>query len=287
LPIFDSEFALYLKSHISTVGVATTLIVCCLCQAVPLAGAELDEALLKRFQNEAPKAWKKQVELDKKFEVTGNVRFDSKTDQIVMTGERMTGDLQKEDKKTVANNVRVRGDVAISSVQNNGFLNITGNEMEYDLVDATFAKAVLRGNVKLDFVSISEKAGDADLTAAKIEATFKRKVAKDDSALQVLKVDGPLVFKGVSVSAKGKANIIAKADRMSYEKKGDGAEMLLSGNIYFDQKGPEDEDSADVTGAQSVILTLNKANEVVGIRMSSEGIGKIVTKIKKKGGERA
>jgi cytoskeletal protein CcmA (bactofilin family) len=227
------------------------------------------------------------VELDKKFEVTGNVRFDSKTDQIVMTGERMTGDLQKEDKKTVANNVRVRGDVAISSVQNNGFLNITGNEMEYDLVDATFAKAVLRGNVKLDFVSISEKAGDADLTAAKIEATFKRKVAKDDSALQVLKVDGPLVFKGVSVSAKGKANIIAKADRMSYEKKGDGAEMLLSGNIYFDQKGPEDEDSADVTGAQSVILTLNKANEVVGIRMSSEGIGKIVTKIRKKGGERA
>ncbi|MCY2980017.1 MAG: hypothetical protein NTU79_15215 [Planctomycetota bacterium] len=58
---------MYLKSHISTVGVATTLIVCCLCQAVPLAGAELDEALFRRFQNEAPKAWKKQLELRKKF----------------------------------------------------------------------------------------------------------------------------------------------------------------------------------------------------------------------------
>jgi hypothetical protein len=227
------------------------------------------------------------VELDKKFEVSGNVRLDSKTDQIVMTGERMTGDLQKEDKKSVANNVRVRGDVAISSVQNNGFLNITGNEMEYDLLDATFAKAVLRGNVKLDFVAISEKAGDADLTATRIEATFKRKVGKDESALQVLKVDGPLVYKGVSVSEKSRANITAKADLMTYELKEDGAELKLAGNLYFSQKGPGDEESADVSGAQSVILTLNKAKEVVRVRMSSEGIGKIVTKIKKKGGSQA
>ena len=223
------------------------------------------------------------VELDKKFEVSGNVRLDSKTDQIVMTGERMTGDLQKEDKKSVANNIRVRGDVAISSVQNNGFLNITGNEMEYDLLDATFAKAVLRGNVKLDFVAISEKAGDADLTATKIEATFKRKVGKDESALQGLKVDGPLVYKGVSVSEKSRANITAKADRMSYEKKGDGAEMLLSGNIYFDQKSADDADSAEVTGAQSVILSLNAKSEVVKVRMNSEKPDKIVTKIRKKG----
>lgn len=223
------------------------------------------------------------VELDKKFEVTGNVRLESKTDQIIMTGERMAGDLQKEDKKTVANKVRVRGDVTISSVQNNGYLNITGSEMDYDLLDATLAKAVLRGNVKLDFVAISEKAGNADLTAAKVEATFKRKVAKDESALQMLNVDGPLVYKGVSVSEKGKANITAKADRMVYEKKGEGAEMVLSGNIYFDQKGPEDDDSAEVTGAQSVKLTLNAKGEVTNVRMNSEKPDKIVTKVKKKG----
>lgn len=227
------------------------------------------------------------VELDKKFEVTGKVRLESKTDQIILTGEQMTGDLQTEDKKTIPNHVRVRGGVAFSSLQNNGYLNMTGSEMDYDLVNATFSKAVLRGNVKLDFVAISEKAGDADLTATKIEATFKRKAAKDESALESLKVEGPLVFKGISVSEKGKSKITAKADRMSYTKKGEGAEMLLSGNIFFDQKSEVDDDSAEVTGAQSVILTLNKAREVVSIRMSSEGVGKIVTKIKKTGGDRA
>jgi hypothetical protein len=220
------------------------------------------------------------VELDNKFEVTGSVRLESKTDQIIMTGERMTGDLQKEDKKTVANKVRVRGDVAISKAEKNGNLKITGSEMDYDILDATLAKAVLRGNVKLDFLATSDKAGNADLTAAKIEATFKRKVAKDESALQVLNVD---VYKGVSVSEKSRANITARANRMVYEKKGEGAEMILSGNIYFDQKGPEDDDSAEVTGAQSVKLTLNAKGEVTNVRMNSEKPDKIVTKIKKKG----
>ncbi|MEI7576278.1 MAG: hypothetical protein WCK51_05245 [Armatimonadota bacterium] len=223
------------------------------------------------------------VELAKKFEVTGNVRLDSKTDQIIMTGQQILGDLQNEDRGTVANHVRVRGDVAISKVEKNGNLKITGNEMDYDLIDSSLARAVLRGDVKLDFLATTDKAGNADLTAAKVEATFKRKVAKDESALQVLKVDGPLVYKGVSVSEKGKANITAKADRMAYEKKGEGAEMLLSGNIYFDQKGPEDEDSAEVTGAQSVKLTLNAKGEVTNVRMNSEKPDKIVTKIKKKG----
>lgn len=223
------------------------------------------------------------VELDKQFEVTGNVRLDSKTDQIVMTGDRMTGNLQKEEKKTVANNVRVRGDVGISKVEKNGNLKITGNEMDYDLLDTSLAKAVLRGNVKLDFLATSDKAGNSDLTAAKVEAIFKRKVTKDESTLQALKVSGPLVYKGVTVAEKGKANITAKADRMIYEKKGEGAEMLLSGNIYFDQKGPEDDDSAEVTGAQSVKLTLNAKGEVTNVRMNSEKPDKIVTKVKKKG----
>ena len=223
------------------------------------------------------------VELDKKFEVTGNVRLDSKTDQIVMTGERMTGDLEKQDKKTIANHVRVRGDVAISKVEKNGNIKITGNELDYDLLDATLAKATIRGSVKLDFLSTSAKAGDADLTAAKVEATFKRKVAKDESALQALTVDGPLSYKGVSISEKGKADITAKADRMTYEKKGEGAEMVLSGNIYFDQKGADDDDSAEVTGAQRVTLSLNSKGEVTNVRMNSEKPDKIVTKIKKKG----
>jgi hypothetical protein len=65
---------LYAKSYVSTIGVATTLVVFWIvCQEAHLRGAELDEALLKRFQTEAPKAWKKQVELHKRFfsETTG------------------------------------------------------------------------------------------------------------------------------------------------------------------------------------------------------------------------
>jgi hypothetical protein len=227
------------------------------------------------------------VELDKKFEVTGSVKLDSKTDQISMTGDRMTGDLAKENKKTVADHVRIRGGVTVSKVEKNGNLKITGNEVDYDLIDVTFAKATIRGNVKLDFLATTEKAGNADVTATKVEATFKRTVAKDESSLQALTVDGPVSYSGVSVSEKGKAVITAKADRMTYKKQGEGAEMLLSGNLFFDQKGPEDEDSAEVTGAQSVRLTLNAKGEVVTVRMNSEGIGKIVTKIKKKGGGKA
>lgn len=227
------------------------------------------------------------VELDKKFEVTGGVKLESKTDQITMTGDRMNGDLEAEDKKSVANHVRVRGNIAISKAEKDGNMKITGSELDYDLLDATLAKAIVRGNVKLDFLATSAKAGDADLTASHVEAIFKRKTAKDESAVQALLVEGPLLYKGIGISEKGKTTITAKADRMSYEKKEDGAEMKLSGNLYFDQQGPGNEDSSDVTGAQSVILTLNAKREVVRIRMSSEGIGKIVTKIKKKGGNQA
>lgn len=227
------------------------------------------------------------VELDKKFEVTGDVKLDSKNDQIVMTGDRMTGDLEKEDKKTVANHVRLRGSVAVAKVEKNGNLTITGNEVDYDLIDSTFARAVLRGNVKLDFLATSATAGNADLTASKVEAVFKRKTAKDESALQSMIVEGPLSYSGISVSEKGKATITAKADRMNYEKKGDGAEMVLSGNLFFDQKGPEPDDSSEVVGAQSVRLTLNSKGEVVTVRMNSEKPDKIVTKIKKRGGTKA
>lgn len=63
-----SGYPVYAKSYVSTIGVATTLVVFWIfCQEAHLRGAELDEALLKRFQNEAPLAWKKQVELHKKF----------------------------------------------------------------------------------------------------------------------------------------------------------------------------------------------------------------------------
>ena len=59
---------MYPKRYVSIVGAATTLIVLwSLCLAAQLHGAEMDEALLKRFQTEAPIAWKKQVELHKKF----------------------------------------------------------------------------------------------------------------------------------------------------------------------------------------------------------------------------
>jgi lipopolysaccharide export system protein LptA len=226
------------------------------------------------------------VELDKSFEVTGGVKLESKTDKFVLTGDRVSGDLAKENKKTVADHIRARGAVKLAQEQKNGNLTVKAAEADYDLVDATLAKLAMRGNVSLDFLATTEKSGNSDVTAKSLEAIFKRKPGKDEDSLVAFNVTGPVSYTGVSVSEKGKSTITARADRMSYEAQGEGAEMKLSGNIYFDQKGPEDEDSADVTGAQSVILTLNKAKEVVGIRMSSEGIGKIVTKIKKKGGNR-
>lgn len=76
----NSEYALFPKSYVSTFGVATTLIVLwTLSLAAQSLGAEMDAALLKRFQNEAPKAWKKQVELHMKFfSDTSGVTIDSK-----------------------------------------------------------------------------------------------------------------------------------------------------------------------------------------------------------------
>ncbi len=64
----DSEYPLYPRSYVSIIGVPTTLIVLWICcQSAKIHGAELDDALLKRFQTEAPKAWTKLVEIHKKF----------------------------------------------------------------------------------------------------------------------------------------------------------------------------------------------------------------------------
>ena len=222
------------------------------------------------------------MELDKKFEVTGGVKLESKTDKFTLTGDNINGDLVKEDKKTVADHIRVRGTVVFTQQQKNGSVIITGKEADYDLVNNELAKAVLRGGVKFDFTASDEKSGNSDISASSVEATFKRKTGKDEDSLVSANVNGPLSYSGISVSEKGKSTITARADKMTYEAKEGGAEMRLSGNLYFDQKGPGDDDSADVTGAQSVILTLNSKKEVVSIRMSSGGIGKIVTKIKRR-----
>ena len=77
--LFDSEYVLNPKNYVSIVSVSRTWIVLWIfCQPAPVLGTELDEALLKRFQNEAPIAWKKQVELHKKFfSETSGVTIDS------------------------------------------------------------------------------------------------------------------------------------------------------------------------------------------------------------------
>jgi lipopolysaccharide export system protein LptA len=224
------------------------------------------------------------VELDKKFEVTGGVKLESKPDKFILLGDRISGDLVKEKQQTVADHIQVRGTVLFTQQQQNGDVKISGKEADYNLLNADLARAVLRGGVKLDFTGTDAKAGSTDITASSVEATFKRKTAKDEDSLVSANMTGPVSYTGVGSLEKGKSTISAKADRMTYELKEDGAELKLAGNLYFSQKGPSDEESADVSGAQSVILTLNKAKEVVRVRMSSEGIGKIVTKIKKKGG---
>lgn len=227
------------------------------------------------------------VELDKSFEVTGGVRLESKTDGYVLTANGVTGDLVKEGKQTQADHLRARGDVTLLKQDKGGTTNITAKEADYDLASATLAKATLRGNVKFNFASEDAKKGGSDIVATSVEATFKRKTEKNEDSLVSMSVVGPLSYSGITTVEKGKSVITARADRMTYETDTEGGTMKLSGNLYFDQKGPGEEDSADVSGAQTVILTLNKAREVVRVRMSSEGIGKIVTKIKKKGGNQA
>ncbi len=100
-----SECALYPKSYVLTIGFATTLIVLwILCLTAQLHGAELDEALLKRFQSDAPKAWKKQVELHKKFfSDTSGVTFNS--NQKVVREGKVT-QLDEYQEKRIRSNYR-------------------------------------------------------------------------------------------------------------------------------------------------------------------------------------
>lgn len=65
----SSESQLHLRPwfYCTSFGVATLIVLWSICQSPKLHGAELDEALLKRFKTEAPIAWKKQVDRRRKF----------------------------------------------------------------------------------------------------------------------------------------------------------------------------------------------------------------------------
>lgn len=99
------EYALYPKNYVSIVGSVTTWIfLWSLYHPAQLQGAELDEALLKRFQNEAPIAWKKQVELHKKFfSATSGVVIDSK-ERVLHEGKIIQNDEYHE--KRIRSNYR-------------------------------------------------------------------------------------------------------------------------------------------------------------------------------------
>lgn len=101
----DSEYALFPKSFVAIVGVVTTLIVSwSLCYAARIHGAELDDALLKRFQTEAPIAWKKQVDHHKKFFAdTSGVTIDSKQ-KVLKEGKIIQNDEYQE--KRIGSNYR-------------------------------------------------------------------------------------------------------------------------------------------------------------------------------------
>ncbi len=101
----DSKYALYPKSNVSTFRVATTLIVLWICcQSAKIHGAELDDALLKRFQKEAPIAWTKQVKLQKKFFFdTSGVTINS--DQKVVRQGKVT-QLDEYQEKRIRSNYR-------------------------------------------------------------------------------------------------------------------------------------------------------------------------------------
>lgn len=88
---------MYPKSYVSIVSLATTSIVLSLlCLSAKMHGAELDEKLLKRFQNEAPKSWKKQVELHREFfSDTSGVTIESKQ-KVLNEGKSQLDEYQEK-----------------------------------------------------------------------------------------------------------------------------------------------------------------------------------------------
>jgi len=96
---------LYPKSYFLNVVISITLIVFCGIGFAPqLCGVELDEVLLKRFQNEAPKAWKKQLEFHKKFYFGTSGLTINSNQKVVREGKAIQVDEYQE--KRIRSNYR-------------------------------------------------------------------------------------------------------------------------------------------------------------------------------------
>ena len=221
---------------------------------------------------------------NKNFQLSGGVSIENKADKVTLSAKSVTGDLVKEGNQNIADHVRLKGGVVAKQAQEKGLLTLSGNEADYDLSGSENASVKVRGDVKIVFKGTQTGVADWSSSAWSATATLKRKAKKDENALVSASITGPLTYSGTSLSDKGTTKFSAKADQMSISKLGDGYEVKLTGNLEFNQSGPGDDESGEVTGAKTAYLELNEKNEVVRIRFSSENTGKIQTIKRKRGG---
>ncbi|MBS1702200.1 MAG: hypothetical protein JST12_11105 [Armatimonadetes bacterium] len=240
------------------------------------------------------------VEPEKTFELSGNVLIKQNEQKLTVTCAKAVGDFVKVDKKTDVDNVHLTGGVRAEQIGKKGKTIATGNKADYGIKGA-LRYLNLTGSVRVDFAGseeVEEKPGQKStktsntvFTASAGELTFQKVKGSDGNEtyeVQTADVTGPIQFDGTQVTTTGgkttHQKLSVSAKRLTFERKDGGAEIKLSGDLVIHQE--DDGEGPEITGAQTLVATLNEKNEIVKLVFSSEGIGKIKTVYKGgKGGE--
>lgn len=208
---------------------------------------------------------------DKSFELTGNVIVKQIVEKLTMTCAKATGDFVKVAGKTEFDNVRLTGGVKVTKASDTTAFGATGNSADYDIKgDQRVIK--LNGDVTLDFRATGSQTSTWNAKASSATVT----VNKSDNFLDAANLSGPLTFNGTEVERSGKTTkFTVKAQTFNYRAKGESGnpEIRLEKNIEMSQEGGDQD--AEITGAQLLVLELNKENQITKIRFSSGGEGQI------------
>ena len=198
-----------------------------------MQGAELDEVLLKRFQNEALKAWKKQVELHKKFLTeTSGVTFSSKQ-KVVRQGKAPQLDEYQE--KRIRTNYRQ----LISKELKKGVrtLQCANPRYAFELASSLSGEWAITGihpyqlpppdgsDDKDAYNRIMEPPPEIRPQLLPIQGTFNRHDwVSEDVKIQDIKL--------VSVNNRECVEVSIEFPFNSYEQNGDAKELVLKANRH-------------------------------------------------------
>ena len=224
---------MYPKSYILIVGVATTSIVLSLlCQSAKTHAAELDEGLLKRFQIEAPKSWKKQVEFHKKFfSDTSGVTIDSK--------QKVSNDGKSELDEYQEKRIRTNYRQMISKDMKKGHrtLQCANPRYAFELANSSSGEWVITGihpyqvpppdesDVKDPYNRIMEPPREIRPQALPIEGTLNQvDWLSEDVKIQDIKL--------VSVNKREFVEVSIVFPFKSYEQNGDAKALVLTVNRH-------------------------------------------------------